>query len=621
LATNLFNLKQQRIAYMFKTLLFGLMLAFLALLAPTKSYAAHGVSIDGKLKYPAGYSQFDYTSAAAKKGGSLTLHDIGSFDKMNPYTLKGIPPFGLDSFVFEPLAVSSLDEPFAAYGLIAKDIELAADKKSVTFTLDERAKFSDGSPVTAEDVKYSLDTLKSDKAHPSYQIYLQDISNAEILGPLKIRFNFAKVNRELHMLAAQLPVLNKKYYEKNGFGEDSKADPMLPPVGSGPYLVKEVNPGKAITYARNPNYWAVDHPARKGMFNFDTVTVKYFKDQIVGVEAFKAGDFDYMWVNVAKQWQRDLTGRQFDSGKLLRKEFPHNNNAGMQGFLFNTRRPFFKDRKVRQALGLAFDFEWANSSLFFNQYTRNNSYFSNSELAATGLPGEAELKLLKPLQEKYPEAMPPEVFTQPLVAPSTTPPNSLRGNLKLAQQMLTEQGWQIKDGVLTGKDGTKFEFEILLSGSFFDRVMAPYVKNLEKLGIKAKYRLIDPALYEDRIKSFNFDMIVHSFSQSQSPGNEQRDNWASSSASHQGSGNVAGVQSPIVDSLVDSLIYAQSQDELTAACKALDRVLWYGYYVVPNWYLAYHRVAFASKLKLPEKLPLYYNPYQQLWTWWTEEGK
>jgi microcin C transport system substrate-binding protein len=604
---------------MFKTVVSGLLAAVLALLAPSVSLAAHGISIDGKLKYPAGFTQFDYTSPDAAKGGHLTLHALGSFDKMNPFTLKGMPPFGVDDLVFEPLAVSSLDEPFAAYGLIAKDIELAADKKSVTFTLDERAKFSDGSPVTAEDVKYSLDTLKSDNAHPFYQMYFQDISNAEMLGPLKIRFNFAKVNRELHLIASQLPVLNKKFYEKNGFGGKEK-DQMLPPVGSGPYILekKDVNLGKTLTYRRNPNYWAADHPARKGMFNFDAITIKYFKDQVVGVEAFKAGDFDLMWVNVAKQWQRDLAGSLFDSGKLIKKEFPHHNNAGMQAFVFNTRRPFFKSRKVRQALGLAFDFEWTNESLFFKQYTRANSYFSNSELAATGLPGEAELKLLKPLAEKYPDAMPPEVFTTPLIPPSTTPPNSLRGNLRQAKKLLNEEGWQVKDGALTAKDGSKLEFEILLDQAFFDRVMAPYVKNLEKLGIKAAYRMIDPALYQDRIRSFDFDMVVNTFGQSQSPGNEQRNYWTSAAAERGGGGNLAGIKSPVVDSLVDSLIYAQTQDELTAACKALDRALWHGYYVVPNWYLAYHRVAFADKFKMPETLPLHYNPYQLLWTWWAK---
>lgn len=606
---------------MLKTVFPGLLAAALAFLAPSASLAAHGISIDGKLKYPAGFSQFAYASPAAQKGGSLTLHDLGSFDKMNPFTLKGISPFGLDDLIFEPLAVSSLDEPFAAYGLIAKDIELAADRKSVTFTLDERAKFSDGSPVTAEDVKYSLDTLKSGKAHPFYQMYFQDISKAEILGPLQIRFKFSKVNRELHLIASQLPVLNKKFYEEHGFGEGSKGDSMLPPVGSGPYILakKDVNPGKSLTYRRNPTYWAADHPARKGIFNFDTVTIKYFKDQIVGVEAFKAGDFDLMWVNVAKQWQRDLSGRLFDSGKLIKKEFPHHNNSGMQAFVFNTRRPVFKSRKVRQALGLAFDFEWTNESLFFKQYTRANSYFSNSDLAATGLPSEAELKLLKPLAEKYPDAMPPEVFTTPLTPPSTTQPDSLRGNLRLAKKLLNEEGWEVKNGVLTAKDGTKLEFEILLDQAFFDRVMAPYVKNLAKLGIKASYRMIDPALYQDRIRAFDFDMVVNTFGQAQSPGNEQRNYWTSAAADREGGGNLAGIKSPVVDSLVDSLIYATTQDELTAACKALDRVLWYGYYVVPNWYLAYHRVAFADKFNRPETLPLYYNPYQLLWTWWAKQ--
>ena len=364
---------------------------------PSSLYAAHGVSLDGSLKYPAGFDHFDYVEPKAKKGGLLTLHALGSFDKMNPFTLKGSEAFGLfgieNSLIFETLAVGSLDEPFAAYGLIAKDIELAEDKKSVLFTLNEKARFSDGSPVTVEDVKFSLDTLKSDLAHPFYQVYYQDISEAKIEDKEqgKIRFLFSRPNRELHIIASGLPVLNKKFYTEQGFGAESTGDPMLPPVGSGPYIVKEVNPGKSITYTRNPDYWAVDHPVRKGMFNYDTVTVKYFKDQIVSLEALKAGDFDFMWVNIAKQWQRDLVGRPYRQGKLIKKTFPHKNNQGMQGFVFNTRKDLFADRKVRQALGLAFDFEWTNNALFFNQYTRSNSYFSNSELAATGLPGEAEL--------------------------------------------------------------------------------------------------------------------------------------------------------------------------------------------------------------------------------------
>ncbi|MCI5162159.1 MAG: ABC transporter substrate-binding protein, partial [Candidatus Electrothrix sp. AX5] len=405
-----------------KNFFFALVLCsvFLVHLSPNSVYAAHGVSLDGSLKYPAGFDHFDYVEPQANKGGLLTLHAIGSFDKMNPFTLKGTEAFGLfgieQSLIFETLAVGSLDEPFAAYGLIAKDIELAADKKSVLFTLNEKARFSDGSPVTVEDVKFSLDTLKSDLAHPSYQIYYQDIIGAEIEDKAqgKIRFLFSRPNRELHIIASALPVLSKKFYTEHGFGADSKGDPMLPPVGSGPYIVKEVNPGKSITYERNPEYWATDHPTRKGTFNYKTITVKYFKDQIVSLEAFKAGEFDFMWVNIAKQWQRDLDGRPFDQGKLVKQTFPHKNNQGMQGFVFNTRKELFNNPKVRQALGLAFDFEWTNNALFFNQYTRANSYFSNSELAATGLPGEAELKLLNLLKEKYPGAIPPEVFKSPI---------------------------------------------------------------------------------------------------------------------------------------------------------------------------------------------------------------
>jgi microcin C transport system substrate-binding protein len=418
------------------------------------------------------------------------------------------------------------------------------------------------------------------------------------------------------MIASQLPVLNKKFYETHGFDPKGESDSMAFPVGSGPYLIKDVNPGKSITYELNPDYWAVNHPARKGLFNFKTITIKYFKDQVVSVEAFKAGEFDFMWVNIAKQWQRDLTGRHFDSGELVKKKFPHKNDAGMQGFVFNTRRSLFKDVKVRQALGLALDFKWTNNALFFDQYTRTTSYFSNSDLAAKGLPGAAELKLLNPLKEKFPGQIPKEVFTTPLTAPSTIPPASLRGNLRQAKKLLAEQGWKVKNGVLTSQDGEPFQFEILLVGPSFERVMAPYVKNLARLGIKASYRTIDAALYADRIKSFDFDMVVNVFGQSQSPGNEQRDYWSSTSADRKGSRNLAGIKSPVVDSLVESIIYARTQEELTAACKALDRVLWYGYYVVPNWYLPYHRLAFRAKFRMPKQLPLYYNPYQLLNTWW-----
>ena len=313
-----------------------LLAALLALPVPLN--AAHGLSIDGMLKYPKDFSRFDYTSPQAKAGGHLNLHDLGSFDKMNPFTLKGVPPSGLTSYVFESLAVPSLDEPFAQYGLIAEDIELADDKKSVTFTINSRAAFSDGSPVTVEDVQFSLDTLKSNQAHPFYQIYFRDIERAEILDSRRIRFHFVRPNRELHMIAGQLPVLNKAFYTTHPF-DASGAGSMVAPVGSGPYTISQVVPGKLISYKKNPNYWASEHPTRKGMFNFDTITVKYYKDPVVSLEAFKAGEFDFTFVNIAKQWQRDMRGRRFDNGELVKKNIPHHNNAGMQAFVFNTRRP------------------------------------------------------------------------------------------------------------------------------------------------------------------------------------------------------------------------------------------------------------------------------------------
>lgn len=586
------------------------LLFFLCLPGPL--YGAHGVSIDGNLKYPPNFTHFDYASPDAAKGGHLTLHSLGSFDKMNPFTLKGQEPDGLTLYVFETLGVPSLDEPFAEYGLLAKDIELAEDRMSVTFTIDEKARFSDGTPVTVEDVKYSLDTLKSDKAHPQYQIYMKDIARAEILDKHRIRFDFARQNRELHLIAAQLPVMSKKFYEKHGFGSAGTEGGMVPPVGSGPYVVDKVVTGKSITYKRNPDYWAKDHSARRGMFNFDTITIDYYRDQIVSLEAFKAGEFDFMAINIAKQWARDLDGKMFDSGKLVKKLFPHKNNAGMQGFVFNTRRELFKDPGVRQALGLAFDFEWTNKTLFFGQYTRNDSYFSNSNLAARGLPSKEELALLEPFRDQLPS----EVFTLPLDPPSTAPPSSLRKNLRQAKKLLNEAGWSVSDGILTNDSGKRFEFEILLASPSFERVMAPYAKNLEKLGIKAHYRTIDTALYIDRMRNFDFDMMVTVFSQSQSPGNEQRNYWHSSTADQEGSRNLAGIKDQAVDALVEAIIYAQTQEELTTACRALDRVLWYGYYVVPNWYLDSHRLAYNSRFNQPDTLPLYYQPVELLMTWW-----
>ncbi|MCL2341343.1 MAG: extracellular solute-binding protein [Proteobacteria bacterium] len=587
----------------------------LSAVLPAVCWAAHGVSIDGRLKYPQGFERFEYTSPQAKSGGALVLHDLGSFEKMNPFTLKGEAPHGLTPYVFETLAVPSLDEPFAQYGLIAQDIVLAEDRKSVTLTLNPKARFSDGTQVTAEDVKFSLDTLKSDQAHPFYQMYFHDIEAAEVVDPRTVRFRFVRPNRELHMIATQLPVLSKRFYTENPFNPVDGKGAMTTPVGTGPYVVTDVQPGKSITYKKNPEYWGRDLAVRKGMFNFDAIVIKYFKDPVVSLEAFKAGEFDWLFVNISKQWNRDLTGRRFDNGELVKQVFPHANNAGMQGFVFNTRKPLFADRLVRQALGLAFDFEWTNKTLFFSGYNRSNSYFANSNYAATGLPDAAELKLLEPFRAQ----LPAEVFTQPLTPPVTDPPGSLRTNMQAAKALLEQAGWSIKQGALVNARGERFRFEILLVDASFERVIASYALNLGKLGIEVSYRTIDPALYADRIKNFDFDLVVTVFGQSQSPGNEQRDYWTSPAAGRKGSKNLAGIANPVVDALVDAIIYADTQDQLTTACRALDRVLWYGYYVVPNWYLANHRLAYAAKLKHPARPPLYYSADQWLDTWWLEQ--
>ena len=576
------------------------------------SLGSQGISIDGTLKYQDGFSQFEYTSSDAEAGGTLVLHDIGSFDKMNPFTLKGEPPYGLEMLVFEPLAIASLDEPFSQYGLLAEDIEIAEDKKSVTISLDPQAKFSDGSPVTSDDVAYSLEVLKSDTIHPYYDTYYQDIKGYDILGERKIRFNFRQPNRELHMIASQLKIMPRKYHRQNGFLDKDDQHELAPPIASGPYVVTDIKVGKSITYSKNKKYWAKDHPVRKGMYNFDEIIVKYYKDQIVALEAFKAGEFDFLSVNIAKQWARDMDGKKFTDGTLIKKTFPHLNNAGMQGFLMNTRRELFHDPRVRKAMGLALDFDWINRSLFHSQYTRNNSFFSNSSLAAEGLPKGLELEYLEP----YRQSLPPEVYTKPLTPPAASSSKDMRKNLLAARKLLEEAGWQIEAGVLVNNDGKPFKFDILLVSPSFERVMAAYVKNLKKLGIQADYRSIDSALYVERLKKFDFDMIVTSYGQSQSPGNEQRNYWHSSSADRLGSQNYAGIKSPAVDGLVDRIIYARTREELLAGSRALDRVLWYGYYLVPNWYLPVHRLSYNNKFSMPATLPLYYDPFNLLMTWW-----
>ncbi|MBI3560718.1 MAG: ABC transporter substrate-binding protein [Gammaproteobacteria bacterium] len=560
-------------------------------------------------KYPVNYTHFDYVNPAAPKGGTLTLSGFGTFDSLNPFILRGVSAQGLQQLVFESLMVQSLDEPYSLYAHVADDIALAADGLSVTFRIDPRARFSDDSPVLAEDVKFSFDTLKSDKSHPQYRFYWADIKSATILGPRLIRFNFVKRNPELHLIAAQIPIFSPRWVGKESFDKLSRVKPL----GSGPYVVEDYHLGKDITYRRNPHYWARDLPVRRGMFNFDRIIFKYYKDETVRLEAFKAGEYDFVLENHSKMWARDYTGPQFDSGQIRREELPHKNNAGMQGFIFNLRRDLFKDKRVRKALSLAFDFTWSNRNLFYGQYVRCDSYFSNSELASGGLPQGAELQLLR----KFANQLEPEIFTTVWKPPSTDNPGALRHNLIQAKLLLEQAGWHVENGRLKNAKGEVFEFEFLLDQKGFERIIGPYAYNLKKLGVEMQYRSVDVSLYADRLRQFDFDMTVARYPQSMSPGNEQYNFWGSHAADQEGSRNLIGIKNPVIDSLIDAVVFAPDRQRLVTATHALDRVLLHGEYLVPNWYINNHRVAYWNKFGRPQTLPLYYEADDwALMSWW-----
>ncbi len=573
--------------------------------------AAPSVGLGYTPKYPPGFRHFDYVNPDAPRGGDLILSAFGNFDSFNPYQLKGIPAAGLAELVFEPLMEQSLDEPYSLYAHLAEDIVIAPDRLSVTFRLNPKARFSNGAPVTAQDVQFSFETLIGKQAHPRYRFYWADIRRAVALDARHVRFEFAKVNPELHLIAAQMPVFARAWVGDKPF---DKMSTQLP-IGSGPYVVESYDLGKRVSYARNAHYWAQRHNTRRGMFNFDRIVFKYYKDETVRHEAFKAGEFEFLFENNSKKWARDFTGPLFDSGQIRRSELKHSNNAGMQGFVFNLRRPLFQDIRVRKAIGLALDFEWSNRNLFYDQYTRCYSYFSNSELAATGLPGVDELELLTPFRNQLPRA----VFTETWKPPSTRPPESLRANLRRARDLLAEAGWTLQDGVLKNAKGQPLEFEIMLVSvqKGFERIIAPYARNLAKLGIHLRYRTVDSALYQRRSDTFDFDMIVESFGQSQSPGNELVGLWHSSTADQEGANNVMGLKDPVVDALIQKVIYAPDRRRLIAATRALDRVLLHGEYVVPNWFIATHRIAYWDRFGIPERAPLYYGAESwMLRSWW-----
>ncbi len=609
-----------------------LLLALLAGLGVNIALAGQGIAQYGKPKYPDGFAHFDYVNPNAPRGGTLVLPNPGqrtSFDKFNPFTLRGITAPGIE-LMFESLAEGSADEVSSIYGLLADDIQVAKDHKSVTFHLRSEAKFSDSSPVLAADVKYSFDTLMSGKAHPRYKTTFADIKEAVVLSDRSIRFDFKNDNTELPILAGTFPVFSRNWGKQaDGTVIPFESLAFETPIGSGPYLIESFKAGKSIVFKKNPNYWAdqLGKPLniRVGFYNFDRVLYKLYSDDAVRLEAFKAGEFDALVEYRAKIWAKGYVGSKFDQGVLLKKAFLNHNGAGMQGFAMNVRRPIFKDARVREALGYALDFEWLNRQIFFDQYSRINSYFTNSDLSANfdgpHKPTESELKLLKPLKAKYPQWVPDAVFGPMPAAPSTKSPGSLRQNLKKARELLLHAGWQYRDGALRNEKGEPFRFEIVEDGGFFLRVISAYVRNLEKLGVQVDIRTSDFALHQKRMNEYDFDMTTVRFQDSQNPGNELWDRFGSQAAKEKGSDNVIGVQSPVVDALIDEITKAQNREQLRTATRALDRVLWNSYYVVPQWYNPTHRVAFRHEMRYPEP-PLYYSA--EAWimqNWWKEEAK
>lgn len=565
-------------------------------------------------RYAPDFTHFAYVNPAAPKGGRLLLPAMGSFDSLNPFALKGDKEAGL-ALLVDTLMEQSLDEPFAMYGLLADDVTLADDGLSVRFHLNPNARFSDGSPVLAADVKASFDTLTRDRtAHPRYRIYWGDVRQAVVVDARTVRFDFLRRNAELHMILGQVPVFSRRWLQ----GQPLASRTLQAPLASGPYLLASHALGKSSRYQRRADYWARDLPSRRGQYNFDRIEYRYMLDDTVRLEAFKAGEFDVSVENVAKQWARGYSGRAFASGVLKKLEVPHGNGAGMQGFAMNLRRPLFADRRVRQALVLAFDFDWTNRQLFYRQYTRSDSYFSNSELAARGLPDADELALLDPLRDK----LDPAVFGPAIDAPKSPDALSLRANLRQAQKLLTEAGWRMgADGWLSNAAGQRLEFEFLSYSRTFERVAAPYQRNLEKLGVKLNIRLVDPTLFQKRLEQFDFDMTIVGFPQSASPGNEQHDYFSSAAAGQPGSNNLIGLRDPAVDALLQHFVTFHNRHQLVTASRALDRVLRAGYYLIPNWHLAYHRIAHRDIFGRPERLPRYFQA--QDWverTWWARPG-
>ena len=583
-----------------------LLVGCLAFASPIGATPHHGAALYGDPKYPDGFTAFDYVNPSAPKGGLLRQATYGPFDTLNPFVITGLSAPGI-GLIHDTLMKQSADEPFSLYGLIAESIDISSDRRTVTFRINSRARFSDGTPITAEDVLFSFQKLR-DQGAPMYRAYYRDVLSAETLGPDTIVFHLADtVNRELPLILGELPVLSRRWWQDRDFTATS----LDIPVSSGPYLIDQITPNRTIIYRRNPDYWARDLNVNRGFYNFDRIRYDVYRDTTVAVEAFKAGLLDIRLENEAKKWHV-LTADLPDG--VQARAFPHGMPSGMQGFVFNLRRPVFRDRTLRRALNWAFDFEWTNHSLFYDSYRRTTSYFDNSFLKAPPLPDEAEKALLDPFRD----ALPADLFDHPYRHPPAE--WSMRTRLRHALTLLERAGYRIdKWGKLRSPAGDIVRFEILsdsASGAVWERVILPYIDRLSRLGIEATLRTVDSIQYKNRLDRYDYDMIVTVWGQSFSPGNEQRYYWGSGAADTEGSWNFSGIRHPAVDFLIERIVGAVSREEHLTAVHALDRVLMHLHLVVPHWYLPEHRYLFWDKFGIPPVTPL---KGPDILNWWIKD--
>ena len=568
--------------------------------------ANHGLSLFGSLKYGPDATHFDYVDPSAPKGGTMNLPSEGIFDSLNQFVLKGVPANGL-GLLFETLLEPALDEPDAAYGLIAETVELAPDRTWVIFDLHPEARWHDGSPITADDVVFSFETLVAE-GHPTYRIMFADVEGVEKLGPRRVRFALANPeNRKLALsLGTDLPIICKAYYAEFEFNRTT----MEPPLGSGPYRIERVDAGRSIAFRRDPDYWGADLMVRTGRHNFDVLQFDYFRDRTIMVEALKAHEFDFHEEFTSKTWATAYNIPEVDDGRMIKEVLPDNTPSGVQAFFINTRREKFSDRRVREALALAFDFEWTNANIFYGLYDRMSSYFENSGLAARGMPSAEELAILDLYRGQIPEA----VFTRAFVPPTTDGLGNNRANLRAALELFEVAGLVVENGrLLNQQSGEQLSVEFLYFLRSFERVIAPYAKNLEKLGIAVNMRFVDVPQYQQRIEDFDFDLTTQRFVQFLSPGAELESYFGSYWADQPGSRNLAGIRDPVVDELIETVLAAPDRDSMIVATRALDRVLLWGHYMVPQWYKGEHHLIYWNSFARPEIKPLYDLGID---TWW-----